>query len=525
MDCRVLSSVARVSLILILPVVALAVIPPPPANQHLGALDTRFNNLTEPECRLCHNQNPPDGIPVDPTYLPDRHHLLVGSLIGWPTAAPVPDADLDGVADTAFDCLNCHILIWDGSSYVMDPGFRDCMTCHEQFGGDHHGSSPHHANSLAQADLDNDGVRDTNALGEPVTYCSECHGSLVTDLGDGHFIPTSPPTPMMPWRSGKVNGDSTRVNDRGTEAGNCNFCHDSGIDDDGREVVDGLLSHHGAGFFQGYLGTGPCEWCHYDYPNTSPTIRSEFDIRTCEGCHGFESLHSIQVDSDGDDVIYPGSEMSYYGHIGSNEDCWGCHGHFSTASALNSGPVVPDIHTYTPAVATAGEDTRMTITGVAFTNSIQGPEGPVTLTSDIILETRDGTVTTLYPEVITQSLMEVVIPNFLQAGNYSLRAQKGTQFSSKNVLVVKPSVTITDVNCSKKKRILTVTGTGFGDKPEGTDGYLNIYVNGRTLGIISWGDSQIRASVSTCSAKDSITVDALFGSASNGGKRCRGKKC
>jgi hypothetical protein len=429
------------------------------------------------------------------------------------------------VNDPVYGCLNCHLD--DPATPVIEfIVARDCMVCHRQLFGDHHGYSPHHSTPLAQADLDDDGVRDTNADGDPVTYCSECHGSLVTDLGDGHIIPTYNPSLITPWRSQKVNGDSSNVNSRGTEAGNCNYCHDSGTAEDGREVVNNMLSHHGAGFFQGYLGSGPCEWCHYDYPNTSPTTRSEFDIRTCEGCHGFESLHSIQVDSDGDDVIYPGSEISYYGHIGSNEDCWGCHGFDSTsAAAPGSGFVVPYIHTFIPSVVLSGEETKITLIGAAFTNIVDTPEGPVTLTSNVVLEDRNGTRTTLLPALITQSLMEVYVPSSLTPGNYTLRAEKGTKYSSKNVLVVKPSVTITDVNCSKKKRILTVTGTGFGDKPEGTDGYLNIDVNGRTLGIISWGDSKIRASVSTCSAKDSITVDALFGSAAKGGKRCRGKKC
>ena len=52
-------------------------VPAPPVNQYLGLGDSTFNNVVEADCRVCHNQTPPEPYPVDPTYLPDRHHLLV----------------------------------------------------------------------------------------------------------------------------------------------------------------------------------------------------------------------------------------------------------------------------------------------------------------------------------------------------------------------------------------------------------------------------------------------------------------
>ncbi len=52
--------------------------PAPPVNQKLGIPDTVFGSMTEAICRGCHNQSPPAGYPVDPTYLPDRHHLRAG---------------------------------------------------------------------------------------------------------------------------------------------------------------------------------------------------------------------------------------------------------------------------------------------------------------------------------------------------------------------------------------------------------------------------------------------------------------
>ena len=100
MNRQSLHIIMIVAFLLTLPLAVWAVDSPPPVNQDLGRFDTRFNNLTEPECRFCHNQNPPDGIPVDPTYLPDRHHLLVGTDISSPSVVPNPDSDGDQVNDT-----------------------------------------------------------------------------------------------------------------------------------------------------------------------------------------------------------------------------------------------------------------------------------------------------------------------------------------------------------------------------------------------------------------------------------------
>ena len=125
-------------------------IPAPPTNQTIGLYDTVFNNLTEAECRVCHD-DPGIG---SPTSNVDRHHLLysqalregecsvnrnaclsdancnagichpqghrllltviahdagVGETCGevciGETVAPVLDTDQDGVDDTNYSCL------------------------------------------------------------------------------------------------------------------------------------------------------------------------------------------------------------------------------------------------------------------------------------------------------------------------------------------------------------------------------------------------------------------------------------
>jgi hypothetical protein len=233
-------------------------------------------------------------------------------------------------------------------------------------------------------------------------------------------------------------------------------------------------------------------------------------------------LHNIQVDSNGDDVISPNGENPYFGHIGSNTDCNGCHG-FSVAAAPGTGPVIPFINSADDLTMTAGTGTTVTLSGVAFTNNIDTGTEIIELVSDVELTASDGSVTVLTPDSVAQSEIVVSLPGSLAPGNYHLRAVKGPKDSNPVVVSVTPAVAITSVDCDKKKGLLTVTGSGFGDKPEGTDADLNLQVNGQTMELISWGDTQIKASVDRC-RKASVAVNALFGSADNG-KPCKGKKC
>jgi exopolysaccharide biosynthesis protein len=183
------------------------------------------------------------------------------------------------------------------------------------------------------------------------------------------------------------------------------------------------------------------------------------------------------------------------------------------------------------AMAVTGADTSITIFGNAFTNEIMGN----VVTASVELTAADGSTTVLTPEAISESSMDVTIPGTLATGNYALRAVKGPSSSNAAVISVIPGVTITDVNCNKKKGVLIVTGSGFGEKPEGTDADINIEVNGKVVDAISWSDTQIKVSVSSCPKRATITVNALYGSATNadtgsgsGGKPdkpCKGKKC
>jgi hypothetical protein len=236
-------------------------------------------------------------------------------------------------------------------------------------------------------------------------------------------------------------------------------------------------------------------------------------IRVCEGCHGYDSLHNIQTDSNSDDLIDVGMELAGYGHVGSNDDCWGCHGFFQSM-APGSGPIVPTITDSDISVITEGSDTAVTLTGTAFTNVIWG----YPLTSIVRLTAADGSLLELTPDAVSEGSLTVTIPGTIPIGNYDVRALKGNTESNQVVISVKPAVTITDVKCRKRRGRLTITGSGFGEKAEGTDDYINVEVNGVPVEIISWKDNRIKASVTSCIDNANIAVNALFGSVSTGDK-------
>ena len=121
---------SNVALVMLLGTVASSYgdVPPPPANQNLAIYDGVFNKLAESDCRVCHSENPPAGVPVNTTYLPDRHHALVDTTMPSPTAAPY------GTPGEPYECLSCHLIEWNDatSSFELAQNFRDCLICHSQ---------------------------------------------------------------------------------------------------------------------------------------------------------------------------------------------------------------------------------------------------------------------------------------------------------------------------------------------------------------------------------------------------------
>ena len=508
--------VASWSAALIFAMAALANIPAPPVNQQIGMPDSLFNDLEEADCRICHEN--PDQFPVKDVSVPDRHHLLVGTPIGDPDSAPFANPPGN------FDCFSCHDV--DCSTGVCSINlYRDCMFCHHQVAGD---ASVHHLTERAQGGA-----------------CAYCHGDLVNTMagyctvnggacvnnsdcpdfatgetcGDGHTISASPPSLVTPRPSG---GTGLPLNSEGKGAGACDYCHSTGTGtmgpgtdtETGIPVYRNSTTHHNTILNDDFR---KCDWCH------NVLLPLEQYIRVCEGCHGFESLHNIQLDSDGDGLIRPGAELAFYGHIGNNDDCWGCHG-FSMASSPGTGPITPHISSSDVSVITGASDTVVTLTGSAFTKTGDFPWEP-----KIVLTAPDRTAIEITPGSISQDVVTVTIPGGLSYGNYGLRVVKGAAKSNLAVISVVPDVVITNADCDNKRGVLTVTGSGFSEKIEGTDAYISVMLNGVPVDIIYWADNKIRASVSGCSGNANITVNSLFGTSSiNDGKParpCKGKGC
>ena len=512
--------------------VSLAAVPPPPVNQTLGLLDTLFNAVTEAQCRACHSSG-----------LPDRHHVLYGTAIpmgvcntqlftcqddaecqqdtcntqtGFCTQQSslrcTTNADCqldycirDSQAPNApppqsgnYECLTCHTLVYDPQTmtYEFEP-FRECNLCHVQElrpGSTTSFQEPtvHHRGPTATVDLD----------------CIACHGSLVNNVNDGHYIPTYAPSLVTPWPTGKEDGGPNGE-------GNCDFCHDAGTEG-GIPIVNNHDTHHGTGLTRITLPAGPpppyggtrgCYLCH-PTPNGRPNDNA-FDIRTCERCHGPTSLHNIQVDTNANGID-PGNELAYYGHIGNNDDCFGCHGFTAGASlAPYSGPVVPFVESADVSVMSAGTGADVTLAGVAFTNLVMGQE----LVSNAALTAPDGSTTSLVPTSVTESEMVVSVPGASTAGKYVLRAKKGLKLSNPAVIAVKPRVVINSANCGGGT--VSVTGSGFGGYADATDSGTSItsVIGGvaQTGSVVSWSDSQIVAGFSDCG--DTVQVSSVFGSA------------
>ncbi|MCF6253978.1 MAG: hypothetical protein L3J38_04440, partial [Thiomicrorhabdus sp.] len=366
---KILKHLIAFAFILGMSSMASAAIPPPPVNQNLGIPDTSFSNFSADLCKACHwasarDLEPLSGAPVKEGYNPNRHHLAVGTEIdGKPEFPPFRDSDGDGENDTHFNCLNCHEINVGGfdiaSATLLDvitPNYRNCLNCHSRDVGP---LTVHHATDLAQTG-----------------FCFRCHGGLVRGIDvDTHKgkkpdpdnmgetvpveIPSYPTSMITPWRSNKPNRDFSIESSAGTNPGNCNFCHNTaeGTGGPGAGLISGdtggtmqvvnlpdgstfeapiltnAQNHHNTGFF----ADNRCAWCH--------EIDGEFQsgsmsIRVCQRCHDRTTLHNIEFDANGDGVT-PGEEDPYYGHIGNQKNCWGCHGNNKTVQDENGDWVDP----------------------------------------------------------------------------------------------------------------------------------------------------------------------------------------
>jgi PKD repeat protein len=314
---------------------------------------------------------------------------------------------------------------------------------------------------------------------------------------------------MITPKTGIGNGGDDSANPTGhTGQGGCAFCHNAGTDTStgvNFTVYTNAETHHGTGLGDATIvgQSTTCTLCH--------GAVNVLDIRVCEACHGVKSLHNIQVNSPNPanpGTIVPGQENAYWGHIGNNSDCNGCHLNSSlSASAPYTGPVISDISDLSTYSVYEGVNTTITVTGSAFTSKV----GTTELTSNVVITSENGLTITLTPTTITESSMEVDIPATLAQGNYDLRAVKESSTSNSVNLSVIPEVVITSAQCSNG--VVTIKGSGFSGYVNAVDSGTSVQLGGRTCSSVnSWSDTEIVANCGTCSG--TVVVNSVFGTAS-----------
>ena len=405
--------------------IALAIVPPPPANLDLGIYDTLFNEFAEEDCRACHSSG-----------VPDTHHMLV--------------------PNKGYACTDCHILGPEGGIGVP---IRDCLVCHL--------TTPHH-----------------NATEALARHCSYCHGSLVDDYDDGHYIPTYNASLITPDTS--YNGMNSTT---GKKWGGCEACHEANTTPvSGAAIHDNYVTHHN-------IWPGDNDKCYVCHDMVSGTAIS---VRKCEECHGVKSLHNIQYDYSTTDG------MRGYGHIGDAWDCMGCHAWYEASSAPQTGAITPHIDEVSPGKWVAGEETTVTITGDNFANTVNG----ICYTSEVVITNGANTITTQTPDSITDSKIVVTIPALVD-GNYGLRVVKSDLKSNLIPVVVVPGVIIDSAMI--KKDTVVIIGSGFGNGAE----WLSVTVvrdnNALETSIVSRSDTRIVVG-GLATVGDVVTVTTLHDS-------------
>ncbi len=481
-DSSVIKSSFIVLILLFITSICFANTPPPTVKQNIGMPDTTFENLNKLNCAYCHAPEkltkeqrdiigwtfkPPA---TKPGILADRHHAKIteGLTMSEHTQAPF------GVAGDVYTCFSCHGIKWneDNLSYELSGNFKDCQNCHRE----QEGITVHHLTQKAQ-NLD----------------CKHCHGDRIDNPNDGHYIPTKKPTDFTPHidRGKGPNGE-----------GACTFCHKAGVDIASGIIVNAnATNHHSTGVFRAGTHKINCTLCHQK-------VGTNWGIRGCQNCHGIKSIHSIQADSNGDGIIKPGGELSYFGHIGNEEgDCKGCHnGYFDVKNALDmltKASVVPEISDLSRYKIVSQTATTITVNGQSLTNVLSNDR----VKSVVILTNNNGTKIELVPSLVTLTSLIVTIPNNLNAGNYYLRVKKGSKESSPVNIVVVPKVAISEVSINNDE--LIIAGKGFGKYMDIIEKDTKILLDGLSCSVETWSDEVI---VTKCPTQCGILeVYTIFG--------------
>lgn len=431
-----------ISMIVVLAGIVLAIIPPPPVNQNMGMYDTLFSNFTESKCRNCHASG-----------VADAHHNLV------PTGE--------------FGCNNCHPVLPGGSDVTM---IRDCIQCHDTTFNGMTIPRPHHESSEA-----------LNG------HCKTCHGSVVDNFDDGHYIPSYLPSNMTPDTKFKVINQTS-----GRKWGGCESCHEQDLTAT-PFIASNNKTHHRLGNLSGFRNQDStrCEMCHGNH--SAPY--GQDSIRYCERCHATASLHNIQWDF-ANTTSLPG-----YGHLGPN-DCQGCHANWVAGSRPGFDLIVPTINSLSTSNVLEGSSNLLTIYGNNFVTNVDG-----ITRSSVAVVTGGASDITITPISISPGQMIVTLPS-LSKGLYGIHVHKdGNIESNMKPLVSAPKVIVT--LAKKASSTITISGSGFGTYDPAYKNFVNVTIKtgstARSVVITRWSDTSITVTSSNARTGDTATVNSVYG--------------
>jgi hypothetical protein len=296
--------------------------------QEMGIYDTRYDRLTESDCRDCHGDS-----------LAARHHY-----------APL---------GSARQCDACHDLISDSPGVLV---IVDCMTggCHSW--EDVYSNGWHHDTDLSGSENcvichDRNVVAELTPFASFANYppsvvtptpfsCENCHwGQAVVDQEDrdppGNYFPPADPEPEDAGHPSTYD----HVNESGQFTGYYEY---------NKEIMGNEVTHHMGE--KGSVAT-QCWKCHANDPNDPSYDPDDPElIRYCEICHDISTLHTIfahvgppgsaggpaveaweaagfHVAGSTSDIptVYRGNGLIGYGaspseYFEANEQCFGCHG-------------------------------------------------------------------------------------------------------------------------------------------------------------------------------------------------------
>jgi hypothetical protein len=366
----------------------------------------------------------------------------------------------------------------DGSQNITM--LRDCMQCHGTTFNSMNIPKPHHETQDAQD-----------------KHCSSCHGNIVDDYDDGHYIPAYDVSLVTPDTKYKVINAST-----GKKWGGCEACHERNITMD-PPIQFSNKTHHNLGSVSGFNppNNSKCATCHDGHH--SP-YGPDF-IRYCERCHATKSLHNIQYD------YINTSGLLGYGHIGNDWDCKGCHAWYVAGGiAPGTDVIVPVITSLITNKVLEGETTMLTIQGSNFIGIDQ---------SSVVVLTNGINLMTLTPGSITASEIVVSVPA-LSKVDYGIYALKnGNVKSNRLPMIVVPKVMINSAEKNGSK--ITINGSGFGLQYDPLfDYYINVNIEKigkkgtvtlRNVEITNWSETQIEITSVDAITGDIATVNSIYG--------------